>query len=144
MVSPFNYLPKYKVTIQQSDHQTITVRYNGKDYTGGEVWVTHGDEITASIIGSNGYWPGKLNLTSATITGPTTVWASKAVPKVYVNALIPWNADYSDLETRDNRYWRIKDITIPDGIDRLLVIYSWHYRSDERWDQNSGEKVLDL
>ena len=139
----FNYLPKYKVTIQQSEHQTITVHYNGKDYTGGEVWVTHGDEITASIIGSNGYWPGKLNLTSATITGPTTVWASKAVPKVYVNALIPWNADYSDLDTRDNRYWRVKDVTIPDGVNKILVVYTWHYRSDERWDLEQGGKTYE-
>ena len=139
----FNYLPKYKVTIQQSEHQTITVRYNGKDYTGGEVWVTHGDEITASIVGSNGYWPGKLNLTSATITGPTTVWASKAVPKVYVNALIPWNADYSDLDTRDNRYWRVKDVTIPDGVNKILVVYTWHYKSDERWDLDQGGKTYE-
>lgn len=138
----FNYLPKYKVTIEQSEHQTITVRYNGKDYTSGEIWVAHGEEITASIKAADGYNPGKLNLTKVTITGPTTVSATKAVPKVYVNALIPWNANYSDLETRDNKYWRVKDVTIPDGVNKILVLYTWHYFSDEQWDQKSGEKLL--
>lgn len=140
----FEYLPKYKVTIEQSEHQTITVRYNGKDYTSGEIWVAHGDEITATIKAADGYNPGKLNLTKATITEPTTVSATKAIPKVYVNALIPWNANYSDLETRDNKYWRVKDVTIPDGINKLLVVYTWHYKSDERWDLGQGEKTYNI
>lgn len=140
----FNYLPKYKVTIEQSEHQTITVRYNGKDYTSGEIWVAHGDEITATIKAADGYNPGKLNLTKATITGPTTVSASKAIPKVYVNALIPWNANYSDLDSRENKLWKVKDVTIPDGVDRILVLYTWHYRSDEQWDQRQGEKTYNV
>ena len=140
----FEYLPKYKVTIEQSEHQTITVRYNGKDYTSGEIWVAHGDEITATIKAADGYNPGKLNLTKATITGPTTVSATKAVPKVYVNALIPWNANYSDLDSRVNKLWKVKDVAIPDGVDRILVLYTWHYRSDEQWDQRQGEKTYNV
>lgn len=140
----FEYLPKYKVTIEQSEHQTITVRYNGKDYTSGEIWVAHGDEITASIKAADGYNPGKLNLTKATITGPTTVSASKAIPKVYVNALIPWNANYSDLDSRENKLWKVKDVAIPDGVDRILVLYTWHYRSDEQWDQRQADKTYSI
>lgn len=140
----FNYLPKYKVNIVQSDHQTITVHYNGKDYTSGDIWVVHGEEITATIKADKGYNPGKLNITSATITAPATVSATKAVPKTYVNALIPWNANYSDLDTRDNKYWRVKEVTIPDGVNKLLVLYTWHYKSDEQWDQKCGERLLNV
>ena len=139
-----NYLPKYKVNIIQSDHQTITVHYNGKDYTSGDIWVVHGEEITATIQADKGYNPGKLNITSATITAPATVSATKAIPKTYVNALIPWNANYSNLDTRDNRHWRVKEVTIPDGVNKLLVLYTWHYRSDEQWDQKCGERLLNV
>lgn len=140
----FNYLPKYKVNIIQSDHQTITVHYNGKDYTSGDIWVVHGEEITATIKADKGYNPGRLNITSATITAPATVSATKAIPKTYVNALIPWNANYSDLDTRDNKHWRVKEVTIPDGVNKLLVLYTWHYKSDEQWDQKCGERLLNV
>jgi len=135
-----NYLPKYKVTITQSPHQTITVHYNGKEYSGNEVWVVHGEDITVSITPDEGYNPGTLNITSATITGPTEINATPAAAKEIATALIPWNAGrFTDFDTNENKYWKVKEITIPDGIDRVLVVYSWHYRSDEVWDQRAGQ-----
>ena len=136
-----NYLPKYKVTITQSPHQTITVHYNGKEYSGNEVWVVHGEDITVSIRPDEGYNPGTLNITSATITGPTEINATPAAAKEIATALIPWNAGrFTDFDTNENKYWKVKEITIPDGIDRVLVMYSWHYRSDEVWDQGEGRQ----
>ena len=67
--------------------------------------------------------------------------ATPAAAKEIATALIPWNAGrFTDLDTNENKYWKVKEITIPDGIDRVLVMYSWHYRSDEVWDQREGRQ----
>ena len=47
------------------------------------------------------------------------------------------------MDTRDNRYWRVKDVTIPDGVNKILVVYTWHYKSDERWDLEQGGKTYE-
>ena len=137
----FNYLPKYKITIHQTDHQTIVVHSNGHDYTDNEIWLTHGDTFTVTVNAHKGYNPGRPNIESGTVTGPMDISATPAQPIEFITALIPWNAGrFTDLDSNENKVWKVKEITIPDGVNKVLVVYSWHYRSDEVWDQNKGQE----
>lgn len=141
----FNYLPKYKITIHQTDHQTIVVHSNGHDYTDNEIWLTHGDTFTVTVNAHKGYNPGRPNIESGTVTGPMDISATPAQPIEFVTALIPWNAGrFTDLDTNENKVWKIKFVTIPEGVHKVLVVYSWHYRSDERWDQAKGQEAYEI
>lgn len=141
----FNYLPKYKITIHQTDHQTIVVHSNGHDYTDNEIWLTHGDTFTVTVNAHKGYNPGRPNIESGTVTGPMDISATPAQPIEFVTALIPWNAGrFTDLDTNENKVWKTKFVTIPEGVHKVLVVYSWHYRSDERWDQAKGQEAYEI
>lgn len=75
-------LTQYKVVIVQSDHQTITVTCNGKEYTQ-TFATTKGQNFTVSIEADEGYIAGKLSATSGTISRATSIFASEATIKTY-------------------------------------------------------------
>ena len=60
---------KYKVTVKQSAHQTITLKRNDTGATSTSGWnnIPHGTKITATVSADPSYTAGKLNYTSKTI-----------------------------------------------------------------------------
>lgn len=71
-------LKTFLVTIYQSPHQTIRVYCNGEYHTS-SFYATYGDTWTASITDvEKGYDPGSLYASSGTVTGPTTIEATRA------------------------------------------------------------------
>ena len=83
----------YKLSINQSAHQTITVTANGNKYTD-TVSLPYGTTYTVSITADAGYIAGELNKTSGTITGDETINATPAIqikPQVFVaKGEAPW------------------------------------------------------
>ena len=76
-------LKTYNITIKQSDNQTITVNYNGVDYTESFV-ATHGDTYMATLVANEGYNAGTLSVDSTgTITGEMIINATPATLKTY-------------------------------------------------------------
>ena len=72
-------LNQYTITIQQSEHQTITVSADGHQYTS-TTTLPYGTHWTASIAAtSSGYVPGSLNMRSGTLTANITIYASAAI-----------------------------------------------------------------
>jgi len=66
----------YTINIQQSDHQTIEVVYNGQPHTN-TFEVPYGAEITTRIVNvETGYNAGKVNIDKTTITSNITIMAT--------------------------------------------------------------------
>ena len=75
---------RYTIGITQSAHQTITVRYNGTNYTTGFSDVPYGTQLTASIVSEAAFNPGTLNATSYKVINDFTFKATAATTK-YLN-----------------------------------------------------------
>lgn len=73
---------EFTVTINQSPNQTITVTYNGQEYTNSFV-ASYGSKYTVSISPKNGYIAGTLNHTSGIITDNIIISATAATLKKY-------------------------------------------------------------
>ena len=60
---------KYKVTVKQTAHQTITLKRSDTGATSTSGWsnIPHGTKVTASVKADPSYTAGKLNYTSKTI-----------------------------------------------------------------------------
>ena len=60
---------KYKVTVKQSAHQTITLKRNDTEKTSTSGWsdIPHGTKVTATVSADPSYTAGKLNYTSKVI-----------------------------------------------------------------------------
>ena len=69
--------PKYRVTIEQSDNQTITATYDGKTYTN-TFYACEGSRITFSIQADSNYDVGKLNFTEIIVKADVSVMATPA------------------------------------------------------------------
>lgn len=72
----------YILSINQSNHQTITVHANGNNYIS-SVSLPYGTTWTATITPETGYNAGTLSATSGTITGSVTVSATAAAIKTF-------------------------------------------------------------
>ena len=69
----------YLVTINQSANQTISVLYNGTNYTS-SFYAIKGSTIRCSITSTNSdYTPGALNYSTVTVNGNLTIQATPAV-----------------------------------------------------------------
>lgn len=74
----------FTVNVEQSPHQTIEVTCNGKKYRQ-SFEAPYGAKITAEIVHTDeGYNPGRLNITEATVTKNITIQVSDA------SAIIVW------------------------------------------------------
>ena len=78
---------EFIVTINQSPNQTITVTYNGQEYTNSFA-ASYGSKYTVSISPKNGYIAGTLNHTSGIITDNIIISATAATLKKYTIAVI--------------------------------------------------------
>lgn len=65
------------VTIVQSANQTITVTCNGQAHTS-TFTANYFDTITVKVVANSGYEAGTPNITSATLTGDITIYATAA------------------------------------------------------------------
>ena len=84
------------IRIRQYQHQRITVSANGQTYND-DVQLPYGTNWTASIIADTGYTPGKLNMTSGTLTSDVELYATST-------------SGSGDGEATLNKYWiRIRD-----------------------------------
>ena len=75
----------YTFTITQSEHQTITVTANGKEYTD-KFTANEGTTWTAKVVPEDGYVAGTLAATSGTLSADYTLTATaatKATGKTY-------------------------------------------------------------
>lgn len=71
---------KYTVTVQQSAHQTITVRYNGTSYSeDGSFEVPINTHITVSIKSDENYIAGTLNITERDVMENIIINATPAI-----------------------------------------------------------------
>lgn len=78
----------YTINIQQSDHQTIEVIYNGQPHTN-TFEVPYGAEITTRIVNvETGYNAGKVNIDKTTVTSNITIVATPAVLNWYTVHII--------------------------------------------------------
>lgn len=73
---------EFIVTINQSPNQTITVTYNGQEYTNSFA-ASYGSKYTVSISPKNGYIAGTLNHTSGIITDNIIISATSAIIKQF-------------------------------------------------------------
>ena len=80
-------IKQFTLTITQSEHQTIIVHVNNKDYTSNVV-LPYGTKWTAVIKPDTGYNSGTLNKTSGTITGDDSVFATSAANKINYKIII--------------------------------------------------------
>ena len=80
-------IKQFTLTITQSEHQTITVHANNKDYTNNVV-LPYGTKWTAVIKPDTGYNSGRLNKYSGTITGDDSVYATSAANKINYRIII--------------------------------------------------------
>lgn len=80
-------IKQFTLTITQSEHQTITVHANNKDYTN-NVSLPYGTKWTAVIKPDTGYNSGRLNKYSGTITGDDSVYATSAANKINYRIII--------------------------------------------------------
>lgn len=82
-ISSLLQLRTYTFSITQSANQVITVICNGVAHTS-TFTATHGQTWTATIVSTNAaYNPGKLNISSGTISGASSVSATAATIKQY-------------------------------------------------------------
>lgn len=73
----------FAVSIVQTSNQSITVTYNGKEYTSDFIAV-YGSKITAAVKPTAKFFDaGKLNITSATVTKDLTIEATNATIHKY-------------------------------------------------------------
>ena len=70
-------IKQFTLTINQSEHQTITVTANGQTYTS-SVKLDYGTKWKANIVPDTGYNSGTLNKTSGMILSDDEVYASAA------------------------------------------------------------------
>ena len=78
----------YTINIQQSDHQTIEVVYNGQPHTN-TFEVPYGAEIATRIVNvETGYNAGKVNINKTTVTSNITIMATPAVLNWYTVHII--------------------------------------------------------
>lgn len=84
---------KYTVTITQSANQTIKVTCGGTTYTS-TFTAEYGATWTATVTANTGYTAGKLNKTSGTITGATTISATAATAKTCVLKFLEPDSSY--------------------------------------------------
>ena len=68
----------YMITINQSEHQTITVMAGGRSYTS-SVSLPYGTIYLVSIEAEPGFIAGTLNIKNGTLTAPVTISATPAV-----------------------------------------------------------------
>lgn len=80
-------IKQFTLTITQSEHQTIIVHANNKDYTNNVV-LPYGTKWTAVIKPDTGYNSGRLNKYSGTITGDDSVFATSAANKINYRIII--------------------------------------------------------
>ena len=80
-------IKQFTLTITQSEHQTIIVHANNKDYTNNVV-LPYGTKWTAVIRPDTGYNSGRLNKYSGTITGDDSVFATSAANKINYKIII--------------------------------------------------------
>ena len=80
-------IKQFTLTITQSEHQTIIVHANNKDYTN-NVSLPYGTKWTAVIKPDTGYNSGRLNKYSGTITGDDSVFATSAANKINYRIII--------------------------------------------------------
>lgn len=80
-------IKQFTLTITQSEHQTIIVHANNKDYTNNVV-LPYGTKWTAVIKPDTGYNSGRLNKYSGTITGDDSVYATSAANKINYRIII--------------------------------------------------------
>ena len=120
----------YKVSVTQSNNQTITLTRKDTGATSTTGWndIPYGTIVTASIKADSGYNAGTLNATSKTITGAFTFSASAAQSQSGYAVI------YRSQKT---------NITIPSGINKVQVAFWWHYRSDERARLGNGDTIAD-
>ena len=67
----------YLVTINQSANQTISVLYNGTNYTS-SFYAIKGSTISCSISADTNYTPGVLNYSTTTVNSNLTISATSA------------------------------------------------------------------
>lgn len=72
----------YTVAIIQSEHQLITVYYNGREYTN-SFTCPYGSEISATIEADQGWVAGELYVPTNTVTENITIHAEAATERVY-------------------------------------------------------------
>lgn len=76
--------PKYRVTIEQSDNQTITATWDGKTYTS-TFYAYEGSRITFAVKANSDYKAGALNYTAiSSLSGDITVKATQATEISYI------------------------------------------------------------
>lgn len=68
----------YMITINQSEHQTITVMAGGRSYTS-SVSLPYGTTYLVNIEAEPGFIAGTLNIKNGTLTAPVTISATPAV-----------------------------------------------------------------
>lgn len=141
-----NYIPKYAIQIQQVPHQTISVVYNGKEYSNDDIiYVLRGDTINPIISPEKGYRPGTPNISRNTpIMDNGILTASDATELSFAYGLIPINSRGNRYDEKRDLWTHIRDrvITIPNDVDRVVVNYTWHSKSDEWSDVRDGYATM--
>ena len=150
---------KPKIHIEQSEHQTITVTYNGKNYTS-DFLVAPGDSITCVVTPTDNvnYLEGMLIVGgtnthiqkyTATITKDTTISATAVQTLRYTWTIGIGEFTFQSLSNRGFRSWsfrgaggivagsispedRLDQVTIAtNGTSYPLLVYSDNYFFDE-------------
>ena len=109
----------YTLSINQSNHQTITVTANGNEYNS-NVSLPYGTKWTASIAADTGYTAGTLNKTSGTITGDDSVSASPASKNGYTLSIIQSTHQTIIVHANNNDY--TSNVSLPYGTAWTAVI----------------------
>ena len=80
---------KYTITIVQSPHQTIKVRYNNEEYTETVNNVPYGTQLVAVVEPDDGYDRGRLNATTYRVTANFTFECTEEAKLRYYDITIP-------------------------------------------------------
>ena len=109
----------YYLSINQSNHQTITVTANGNRYTS-SVSLPYGTTWTATITPDTGYTAGALNKTSGTITGNDSISASPASKNGYTLSITQSAHQTIIVHANNNDY--TSNVSLPYGTKWTAII----------------------
>lgn len=131
---------KYKVSVTQSSHQTITLKRYDTNATSQSGWtdIPPGTRVTASISADSGYIAGTLNSTDRTINAAFTFSATAATPDSGYIIMRDTNG------TATNGYYMVtKSFTVPSHINKVQVAFWYHWEKDEWRRLADGNTIAD-
>ena len=109
----------YYLSINQSNHQTITVTANGNRYTS-SVSLPYGTTWTATITPDTGYTAGTLSKTSGTMTGNDSISASPASKNGYTLSITQSAHQTIIVHANNNDY--TSNVSLPYGTKWTAII----------------------